>query len=90
MEKLKLIEGKFNSEEAKEILLSLINSKIQFHTINEFSLQERTGESKSASTERIKELLETKKLILSIIEKSKKENLLLDIHSTLNIDYCSK
>lgn len=90
MESLKLIDGKFNAEEAKEILMNLISSKIHFHAMKDFSTQERTGESVPASMERIKELQKTKEQIISIINKARKENIILEIHSSVNISYTEK
>lgn len=87
MESLKLIDGKYNSEEAKEILMNLISSKISFHTIKDFSSQERTGMSEPGSMERIQELQKTKGQIIKIIEKAREENLLLEIHSSVKISF---
>jgi hypothetical protein len=43
IEKLKLIEGEFSFNEAKDILTSMFNSKINFHKIQNWSSQERFG-----------------------------------------------
>ena len=40
---IKLIEGNFNPDEAKEVLLSLFNHKIQFHEAKNFSSEIRFG-----------------------------------------------
>ncbi len=90
METYKLIDGKFNSDDAKEILMNMISSKIHFHAVKDFSMQERTGEAEAISRERIKELQKTKEQIISIIEKARKKNLVLEIHSSVNISFVSK
>lgn len=88
MNDLKLIDGKFNPDEAKEILLNLISSKIQFHTIKDFSSEIGIGEPDIRSRKRIAELRTIKEEILSLIEKTEKENLLLEVKSTITIS-CS-
>ena len=38
MEQLNLIEGNFSDEEAKEILMNIISTKIHFHEMKNFRL----------------------------------------------------
>lgn len=85
MENLKLIDGKFNPIDAKEILLNMISSKIQFHTVKDFSSGIRKGEPELNSRERIEELRETKAKIISLMEKAERENLEVDIFSSITI-----
>jgi hypothetical protein len=51
-----LINGLFTPEEAKQMLFSLINSKINFHQIEKFTIQEKTSGDVSHSEKRINEL----------------------------------
>ncbi len=76
-----LIDGIFDSEEAKEILLCLIDSKIQFHNNRIFSHEIRFGTKNNDSVNRIEELKETKKQILQMIEGGN-----FSINSQINIE----
>jgi hypothetical protein len=42
----KLIEGNFSSQDAKTVLMSVINSKINFHNLNAFSEFVKKNEDK--------------------------------------------
>lgn len=90
MNKIKLIDGKFSSNEAKEILLNMISSKIQFHTLKDFSSEICTGKPEIKSRERIKELRETKEDIIAILEQAEKENMVVEIQSSINISCTPK
>lgn len=85
MKSLKLIDGKFSAKEAKEILLNMINNKIQFHTNRDFSSEIRFGTPEVNSRERLIELRETKKKILSLLEEAKNNNQILRIHSSIEV-----
>ena len=63
-EPIKLIEGKFSPEDAKEVLLELINHKINFHYLKNFSSEERFGQSIEGSKKRIEYLKEAKRKLL--------------------------
>jgi hypothetical protein len=52
----KLIDGLFTPEEAKSMLFALITSKINFHQIEKFTIQEKTSGDVSHSVKRIQEL----------------------------------
>lgn len=56
----KLIKGTFSPEQAKIILNSLINSKINFHNLEDFSNSIRFNADDSYSKKRIDELNEMK------------------------------
>lgn len=85
MENVKLIDGKFSPTEAKEILLNMISNKIQFHTIKDFSSEIRTGEPEMKSRERIKDLREAKKKIIALLEAAEKDNLVVEVLSSVTI-----
>jgi hypothetical protein len=82
---LKLIDNKFTPGEAKEVLLTLINDKIRFHSTKNFSSEVRTGISQEHSRQRIEELEEAKKEIIALIEKAEEMNILLDVESSIHI-----
>lgn len=56
MNKHQLINGLFAPEEAKEVLFSLIKSKINFHQTEKFAILEKTSGDVSHSENRIQEL----------------------------------
>ena len=63
-EPIKLIEGKFSPEDAKEVLLELINHKINFHSLKNFSSEERFSQTIEGSKKRIEYLKEAKRKLL--------------------------
>lgn len=69
IEQFNLIDGKFSRSDAKEILLKLINSKIQFHEEKIFSLNERFGQNDKNSIKRIPILLESKSKIEAFLNQ---------------------
>jgi hypothetical protein len=60
---LKLIDGNFTAQEAREILLKIYSDKIQFHEMRNFSAQERFGKPDLHSSMRISELQAAKEEI---------------------------
>lgn len=83
--KLKLIEGKFLHDEAKEILRNIFSAKINFHQMKNFSSRERFGKDDKTAVKKIpilkKELLKLDK----ILAEAKAKNLNLVITSEINI-----
>ena len=65
--KLKLIEGKFLHDEAKEILRNIFSAKINFHQMKNFSSRERFGKDDKTAVKKIpilkKELLKLDKIL---------------------------
>lgn len=84
-EKHMLIKGKFSARDAKEVLLSLINYKINFHELKNFSTEERFGKKDKRSVERIKDLREMKTRVLAIIEEAETAGKQIKIDSVLKI-----
>lgn len=84
---VKFIEGKFSPAEAKEILNGLINHKIHFHSLKNFSSEERFGVPLEGSQKRIKDLQASKEAIILIIEQAVDNNTNLKIESSINITF---
>ncbi|MFD2514609.1 hypothetical protein ACFSRY_12095 [Pontibacter locisalis] len=80
MKTLKLIEGIFTPSEAAEILLEMINKKINFHNLKNLSSQIHFSRPDSVSGRRIKELKEAREQLLCLIEEAKinEENLVIE------------
>ena len=85
IEKLKLIEGEFSFYEAREILTSMFNSKINFHNIQNWSSQERYGKDDETAQKKIPLLKNEIEKLEEIILEAKTNNKKLVINSEINI-----
>ena len=85
IEKLKLIEGEFSFNEAKEILTSMFNSKINFHNIQNWSSQERYGKDDETAQKKIPLLKNEIEKLEEIILEAKANNKKLVINSEIYI-----
>lgn len=85
IQKLQLINGEFNPDDAKNIILSLINSKIQYHQLEIFSMQERYGIEATHSINRIEELKLTTRDVKEIIKEAESLGLKLKVTSIVEI-----
>lgn len=85
IEKLKLIEGEFSFNEAREILTSMFNSKINFHNIQNWSSQERYGKDDETAQMKIPLLKNEIEKLEEIILEAKANNKKLIINSEINI-----
>lgn len=86
-EKLTLIEGEFLFEEAKDILVNIFSTKIQFHEMKNFSSKERFGKEDTIAQKRIpllKKELEKLQEILSDA-KAKNKKLLVSAHIDISL-----
>ena len=84
----KLIDGTFLPEEAKVILTTLINNKIDYHNLQIFSDGERFGEEITAkTTQRIAELKQDLASLLTQVETAKANNKKFSIKSSIDIDF---
>ncbi|MFN4198027.1 MAG: hypothetical protein ACK4FS_03270 [Flavobacterium sp.] len=82
---IQLINGEFNPEDAQRILLSLINSKIQYHQVEIFSMEERFGIEATQSKDRIEELKLSVRDIQEIIKEASDAGMKLKVTSTVKI-----
>ncbi len=85
IEKLKLIEGDFSFNEAKEILTSMFNSKINFHNIQNWSSQERFGKDDETAQRKVRLLKNEIEKLEEIIFNAKSQNKKLVIKSEIII-----
>ena len=85
---LDLIKGSFTPEDAKEILIDILNSKIHFHTMTIFSSRERFGKTEPVSERKIEYLNEARQTIQAIISEAiaKKKNIVIDAVIELNLE----
>ena len=84
---INLIDGIFTTEEAKEILINLYNSKINFHNMKNFSHQERYGSPHSASLARIQSLRISLQKVLEAIREAEKSNQMIKISSAVEMGF---
>ena len=82
----KLIDGDFSPEESQKILMSLINSKIDFHSLFAFSNHIRFNGDADISKKRIEELTATRNEIASLIKESTINGKKFRIKSTIIIE----
>jgi hypothetical protein len=81
----KLVEGQYTPLEAKEILLGLINSKINFHQLENFSNEIRFSESTAHSKIRIELLTNASENITDLIAYSIPNDMEFKIEGTIQI-----
>ncbi|MFA9186815.1 hypothetical protein AAGV33_12635 [Flavobacterium sp. FBOR7N2.3] len=85
MQKLKLIEGEFTSEEFKEVLSNLYSNKIKFYERKDFSSLIRSGENDLIAIKKIDELNQSVKQFLEIFSRAKTNNQKLIVLSEVQI-----
>jgi len=85
IEKINLIEGTFSNEEAKEILVNIFSTKINYHEMKNFSSHERFGKYDETAKKRIPELKKELEKISKIISEAKLHNKNLIIKSEITI-----
>ncbi len=81
-----LIKGKFSPNDALEILGTLIQKKIDYHSLRSFSHQERFGVTDQWSESRIEELKKSLKSIQAIIANTRERGEYLHITSSISIE----
>jgi hypothetical protein len=82
---MKLIDGHFSPDEAREIVMNVFLSKIQFHQNKNFSSEERFGKEDVNAVKRIPELKKSMVLISELIDSAKQNNETLEITSEVKI-----
>lgn len=82
---LKLIEGKFQQSDAKEILKNIYSAKISYHQMKNFSSLERLGTPDKIAAKKIPFLKKEISKLEKILAKAKEKNLNLIITSEINI-----
>jgi hypothetical protein len=86
-ETLTFIDGSFSSDEAKEILMNILSSKINFYCIKNWSSQERFGKEDMYAQKRIPALRKEVKKLEEILSEAKAKNKKLIVSSDINISF---
>jgi hypothetical protein len=68
-ERFSLIKGEFTKDEARDILLGMINYKINFHELRNFGSSIQNGQQDDLSLTRIQELEETRNQMLKFFSR---------------------
>lgn len=89
LQKFPLVNGKFAAEEARDLLMALIESKVAFHSIKNLQSFERSGETDTKSEKRIEELENMRKKMLEIVKQAKETEQQLEIDSMINIAFAN-
>lgn len=84
-ETFQLIDGKFDVTEAQEILMGLVNHKIQFHELKNFGWKERYGTENEHSCKRLKELNKDHERLTAVLEFADQNKLNIEIKSEIKI-----
>lgn len=87
-ETIDLIKGTFTPRDAREVLLSLLNSKIKFHQLKYWSSRERFGTPDAESEQRLKCLKESRnkaETLLSTLISEGGEAQSVTLNSTIEI-----
>jgi hypothetical protein len=80
-----LINGSFTVEQAEQVLIALVNYKIDFHNREDFSNHIRFNNNLENSKKRIIELQETKVNLKNLLKELKVNNKNLVIKSTITV-----
>ena len=83
---LKLIDGLFDPADARTILLTLINNKIQFHKLESFGITVRSSGDVSTHEKRIKELSKVSEEVKKIMAYASENNLQIKVNSKIEIE----
>lgn len=82
---INLIDGEFDSQETRELLIVLINKKIQYHSLKNHQQWERNGVEDLFSSNRIKELQIAREKIIELTSMEFPEDFKLKINAYIKI-----
>jgi hypothetical protein len=84
-ETLTIIDDNFTFDEAKDILMNMFTSKINFYNIKNWSSQERFGKNDAIAQKTIPSLRKELKKLEEILLEAKAKNKKLVVNSAINI-----
>ena len=82
-----LVNGNFNPEEAKTVINSLINSKINFHNLEDFSNSIRFNSDSSHSKIRVEQLNKIKSKINHLLTEADSKNLIVELNCHFEVKF---
>ncbi len=80
-----LVLGNYSPEEAATVLLSLINSKINYHELDAFRQHERGEGNPQKSQRRIEELAESRSQVRELLERSEEKGLTISVKGVIEV-----
>ncbi len=87
LETLDLVAGSYEPEEAKEILVTLLDSKIRFHSLKSMSSYERTGKVDPISETKLTYFREARKQVDEFIAEAAALKKRIRLDSTINMKW---
>lgn len=82
----RLITGEFSADDARQVLISLVESKIGFHRVKNLSHKERLGTADRFSEMRIVELEQIKTDLQALIDRMEGSDSRLSIRCDICVD----
>lgn len=82
---INLIDGDFSANDAREIMIDLINKKIQFHSLKSHEIWEKSGAIDLNGQKRIKELEQARAKVLDLTNSDMPNEKRFTIHSFIHI-----
>ncbi len=83
---VKLVDGLFTADEAREILINLIHCKIQYHEINNFSSMEQHGKPDTVALHRLPELRAELEKVKKLTQNADQKKCILKITSAIRVE----
>jgi hypothetical protein len=83
----KLIEGNFTPAEASKVIFALINSKINYHSMDAFNNEISYQKQVTGSMKRIEELKATNKAIRALLNLAADNGLQVQVNSSIEISF---
>jgi polyhydroxyalkanoate synthesis regulator phasin len=84
--RINLIDGEFTPEETREIVIDLINKKIQFHSVKSHENWAKNGKVDTFSDNRIKELEQARDSVLELTKSEHAQEIKMTINSFIEIE----
>ena len=82
---IRFIEGHFSPAEAADVLLSLLNDKIKYHTVKSLNLRNEESHTEQISEGRIQDLKAAKKIVEQLVISAHKKGKQLEINGNIKI-----
>jgi hypothetical protein len=81
----KLIDGQFSPSDAGKVVFALVSSKINYHSMEKFSNEERFGKDAAHSEKRITALKKVKDLLKKVFDSAEQKGLNVKIDGFIEI-----
>ncbi|CAN5910008.1 hypothetical protein BH11VER1_BH11VER1_09900 [soil metagenome] len=85
-QRYKLLDGSFNPDDAKQVLLSLVTSKIDFHHREKFSNEERFGSDVAHSERRLIELQQLHETLRTLCQSAADTGMCVKVNGWIEIE----